>query len=215
MFVWVCAPNKHPRLHPVCLPKTQRQSSARHTYAVRHRQTRHGNPTLWTYQVWSSSKRWYRGGGGRGDTGELDKGGMRRTGDAPVCLLWTALFLPRAELWQAVPAVWIRHPALPWPWEEGRHAKPGEGARGLKGGERGAGVGGLEKRAWADWRLKISTRARWSHSVTVRNWWKSSGGTLGYTRPLETHPTDTSRAPQPLLPTSRFEDDGHRFNLWY
>lgn len=173
VFVWVWAPKEHQQTPMQCLPKTRQQSSARHTYAVRHRQTHHGNPTLWTYQVWSSSKRWYRGGG-RGGKGELDKGGMRRTGDAPVCLLWTALFLPRVELWQAAPAVWIRHPSLPWPWEEGRHAKPGEGARG-------AGVGGLGKKAWADWTLKISTRAKWSHSVTVRNWWKSSGGTLGYT----------------------------------
>lgn len=68
----------------------------------------------------------------------------------------------------------------------------------------GAGVGGLGKRAWADWRLKIPTRARWSHRVTVRNWWKSSGGTLGYTCPLETQPTSTSRGLPPPTPSSIF-----------
>lgn len=35
----------------------QRHSAASQTNTIRHRQTRHSNPTLWTYQVWSSSKR--------------------------------------------------------------------------------------------------------------------------------------------------------------
>lgn len=31
-----------------------------------------------------------------------------------------------------MPAAWICQPALPWPGEEGRHTKPGEGGEGLR-----------------------------------------------------------------------------------
>lgn len=91
-----------------------------------------------------------RGRGGRGRRKrELDSGGMKRAGEAPVCLLWTALFLPCVEFWQAAPAVWIRQPSLPWSGEEGRHVKSGEGGRG----EGLRGVGGQGERAGADWGL--------------------------------------------------------------
>lgn len=46
--------------HSAFAKKTHQQAAARQTDAVRHRQTRHSNPTLWTYQVWSSSNRRYR-----------------------------------------------------------------------------------------------------------------------------------------------------------
>lgn len=153
-FMWVCAPIRNTtRLHTVRLPKTHQQSATRQTNEVRHSQTRHSKGTLRTYQVWPSSKRQ------RGEEEEdqdkkreLDSGGMKRTGEAPVCLLCAGLFLPCVEFWQASPAAWIRQPALPWPGEEGWHAKPGEGGRG-EGLRWLRGVAGQGERAGADWGL--------------------------------------------------------------
>lgn len=126
---------------------------------------------------------------------------MKRTGEAPVCLLWTGLFLRCVEFWQAAPAAMIRQPALPWPGEEGRHNKLGEGgqARG-EGlwGMRGARVGrGRGQELTEGYKYPPEPD---DHSVTVRNWWKSSGGTLGYTRPPWRHPPQTQAPLFLLLP---------------
>lgn len=70
----------------------QKHSAACQRNRVKNRQTCHSNNTLKTYQVWSSSKcrERKRTSGQR----ELDQGGMKRTGDGPVCFHWTACFCP-------------------------------------------------------------------------------------------------------------------------
>lgn len=74
-----------------------------------------------------------RGRGGRGRRQrELDRGGMKRTGEAPVCLLRTGLFLPCVEFWQAAPVAWIRQPAFPWQGRRDDTPSLGKGARGLE-----------------------------------------------------------------------------------
>lgn len=131
-----------------------------------------------------------RGRGGRGRRQrELDRGGMKRTGEAPVCLLRTGLFLPCVEFWQAAPVAWIRQPAFPWQGRRDDTPSLGKGARGLE--------------CWGAWvargrGLTEGYKYPWQpddHTVSQLETDGSSCGTLGYTRPLETPPTNTSWAP--------------------
>lgn len=114
--------------------------------------TQHRNFNCVTYQVWSSSKRRYvERRGGQGWRKKQQAGQRENEEDKRGACLFapTALFLPGLEFWQAVPAAWIRQPALLWPGEEGWHTKPGEGGRG----EGFWGLPGGRKRAGADWGL--------------------------------------------------------------
>lgn len=197
MFEWVCAPNKHNETsHSVCQKHSDSHQPDTHTQldTGRHTATPLCGPTRYDLHL--------RDGTEEEEDEEVKESLTKGEWGGQEKLLFVCSELPCFSpvlncdrlrlLFGSVTLLSRGHGRRDGTQSLG---KGRGGWKGAKRGREGAGMGGLGKRGWADWRLKISTRARWSHSVTVRNWWKSSGGTLGYTAPLETHPTDTSRSP--------------------
>lgn len=167
---WACAPiGNTTRLHAVCLPKTLRPARLRQLDTDRHTTaTPLGGPTRYDLHLRDGTERERKTRTKKKRAGERE---MKKRGRAPVCLLWLACFslvlnFDRLRLLLGSVSL-LSH-------GQGRRDDTpslGKGARGLE--------------CWGGWvarRRGLVLTGGYKYprqpNVNVRNWWKSSGGTL-------------------------------------